>query len=119
MFLVEAGFIDNNSDMDKWNVDAIVSAVIFAYFGSETSGGSAPSQPAPEPPKKRNVIEVGGLGSENLADFVQACNSVHVTASLVLRSDGYIYPVTEPTSDTQLNAMVDYLKRKNYHHTVK
>lgn len=119
MFLVEAGFIDNDSDIAKWNVDAIVSAVIFAYFGSETSGGSTPSQPTPEAPKKRNIIEVGGLGSENLADFVQALNSVHVTASLILRSDNYVYPVTEPTSDTQLNAMTNWLDKKGWHYTVK
>ncbi len=29
-FLIETGFIDNDSDMAKWNVDAITSVVIFA-----------------------------------------------------------------------------------------
>lgn len=68
---------------------------------------------------KRNVIEVGGIGSENLADFVQALNSVHMTATLNLRSDKYVYPVTEPTSDVQLNAMKGWLDRKGWEYTVK
>ncbi|KAB2380205.1 N-acetylmuramoyl-L-alanine amidase [Bacillus toyonensis] len=119
-YLIEAGFIDNEADMAKWNVNAITSAVIFAFFGQETSGGSSAVQPSePVPPKKQNIIEVGGLGGENLADFVQALNSVHVTASLILRSDNYVYPVTEPTSDTQLNAMTNWLDKKGWHYTVK
>lgn len=120
MYLVEAGFIDNDADMDKWNVNAITSAVIFAYFGQETSGGNSSAAPQqPTPPKKQNIIEVGALGGENLQLFVQACNSVHVTATLNLRSDGYVYPVTEPASDTQVNAIVGFLNRQSWHHTVK
>ncbi|PGA79576.1 N-acetylmuramoyl-L-alanine amidase, partial [Bacillus wiedmannii] len=52
-FLVEAGFIDNDGDMAKWNVDAITSAVIFAYFGQECGGSSSV---APTQPSKQNII---------------------------------------------------------------
>ncbi|WP_438285246.1 GH25 family lysozyme [Bacillus toyonensis] len=68
---------------------------------------------------KRNVVEVGGIGRENLADIVGALNSVHMTGNLNLKSDGYIYPITDPTSDTQLKAFTDYLERKGWVYTVK
>ncbi|WCS66571.1 endolysin [Bacillus phage 0105phi7-2] len=73
----------------------------------------------PPPNQKRNVVEVGGIGGENLADVVGALNSVHMTGNLNLKSDGYIYPVTDPTSDVQLKAFTDYLDRKGWVYTVK
>lgn len=67
MFLVEAGFIDNDGDMAKWNVDKIVSAVIFAYFGVETSGGQV------EPPKEEkvlyNYVRTGGFSGSALGEM--------------------------------------------------
>lgn len=68
---------------------------------------------------KLNIVEVGGIGGENLADVVGALNSVHMTGNLNLKSDGYIYPVTDPTSDVQLKAFTDYLDRKGWVYTVK
>ncbi|PHC14361.1 N-acetylmuramoyl-L-alanine amidase [Bacillus toyonensis] len=73
----------------------------------------------PPPNQKHNVVEVGGIGGENLADVVGALNSVHMTGNLNLKSDGYIYPVTDPTSDIQLKAFTDYLDRKGWVYTVK
>lgn len=116
--LIELGFIDNESDMAKWDVDKIANSIVYALTG-QTVEGSQPTAPTPPPNQKRNVIEVGGIGSENLADFVQALNSVHMTATLNLRSDKYVYPVTEPTSDVQLNAMKGWLDRKGWVYTVK
>ncbi|MEW9575226.1 N-acetylmuramoyl-L-alanine amidase C-terminal domain-containing protein [Bacillus toyonensis] len=73
----------------------------------------------PPPNKKRNVVEVGGIGGENLADVVCALSSVKMTGNLILRSDGYVYPVTDPTSDFQLKAFTEYLDRKGWVYTVK
>ncbi|PEI73893.1 N-acetylmuramoyl-L-alanine amidase [Bacillus toyonensis] len=42
--------------------------------------------PTPPPNQKRNVVEVGGIGGENLADVVGALNSVHMTGNLNLKS---------------------------------
>lgn len=46
--LLELGFIDNDSDMAKWNVDKIANSVIYAVTGQTagSSGGSTPSQPS-------------------------------------------------------------------------
>ncbi|AXK18261.1 MULTISPECIES: N-acetylmuramoyl-L-alanine amidase [Bacillus] len=109
--LIELGFIDNDSDMAKWDVDKIANSIVFALTG-QSGGGS-------QPPQKRNIVEVGGIGKENLAELVSALNSVKMTGNLILRSDGYVYPVTDPTSDTQLKAFTDYLDRKGWAYTVK
>ncbi|MCU5181581.1 N-acetylmuramoyl-L-alanine amidase [Bacillus toyonensis] len=116
--LIELGFIDNESDMAKWDVDKIANSIVYALTG-QTVGGSQPTAPTPPPNQKRNVVEVGGIGGENLADVVGALNSVHMTGNLNLKSDGYIYPVTDPTSDVQLKAFTDYLDRKGWVYTVK
>ncbi|PHD38250.1 N-acetylmuramoyl-L-alanine amidase [Bacillus toyonensis] len=116
--LIELGFIDNESDMAKWDVDKIADSIVYALTG-QTVGGSQPTAPTPPPNQKRNVVEVGGIGGENLADVVGALNSVHMTGNLNLKSDGYIYPVTDPTSDVQLKAFIDYLDRKGWVYTVK
>lgn len=116
--LIELGFIDNESDMTKWDVDKIANSIVYALTG-QAVGGSQPTAPTPLPNQKRNVIEVGGLGSESLQELVQALNSVHMTATLTLRSDNYVYPVTEPTSDVQLNAMKGWLDRKGWWYEVK
>ncbi|PHC13784.1 N-acetylmuramoyl-L-alanine amidase [Bacillus toyonensis] len=116
--LIELGFIDNESDMAKWDVDKIANSIVYALTG-QTVGGSQPTAPTPPFNQKRNVVEVGGIGRENLADIVGALNSVHMTGNLNLKSDGYIYPVTDPTSDAQLKAFTDYLDRKGWVYTVK
>ncbi|KAB7635296.1 N-acetylmuramoyl-L-alanine amidase C-terminal domain-containing protein [Bacillus sp. B3-WWTP-C-10-D-3] len=116
-FLVEAGFIDNDGDMAKWNVDAITSAVIFAYFGQETSGGS--SNVAPAQPVKQNIIRSGAFSPYEVQDAMQALTSVKMTATFILQSDGLTFFVTEPTSDVQLNAMKGYLDRKGWWYEVK
>ncbi|WP_304362794.1 N-acetylmuramoyl-L-alanine amidase C-terminal domain-containing protein, partial [Bacillus toyonensis] len=76
-------------------------------------GGSQPSN------QKRNIVEVGGIGKENLPELVSALSSVKMTGNLILRSDGYVYPVTDPTSDFQLKAFTEYLDRKGWVYTVK
>ncbi|PEJ40050.1 N-acetylmuramoyl-L-alanine amidase [Bacillus sp. N5-665] len=115
-FLIEAGFIDNDGDMAKWNVDAITSAVIFAYFVQETRGGS---QNVATPPAKQNIIQTGAFSPYEVQDAMQALTSVKMTATFILQSDGLTFFVSEPTSDTQLNAMKGYLDRKGWWYEVK
>ena len=111
-FLVEAGFIDNDSDMAKWNVDAITSAVIFAYFGQECGGTS--SSVAPAQPTKQNIIQTGAFSPYEVPDVAGAMKSLNMTGTFLLQGDGLTFVVTEPTSDTQLKAMKEYLDRKGW-----
>ncbi|HDR8024161.1 TPA: N-acetylmuramoyl-L-alanine amidase [Bacillus cereus] len=107
-FLIEAGFIDNDSDMAKWNVDAITSAVIFAYFGQEC-GGTSPVQPT-----KQNIIQTGAFSPYEVPDVAGAMKSLNMTGTFLLQGDGLTFVVTDPTSDTQLKAMKEYLDRKGW-----
>ncbi|MCU5426966.1 N-acetylmuramoyl-L-alanine amidase [Bacillus cereus] len=107
-FLIEAGFIDNDSDMAKWNVDAITSAVIFAYFGQEC-GGTSPVQPT-----KQNIIQTGAFSPYEVPDVAGAMKSLNMTGTFLLQGDGLIFVLTDPTSDTQLKAMKEYLDRKGW-----
>ncbi|MEK5110987.1 N-acetylmuramoyl-L-alanine amidase C-terminal domain-containing protein [Bacillus sp. FSL R5-0677] len=115
-FLIEAGFIDNDGDMAKWNVDVITSAVIFAYFGQETSGGR---QNVATPPSKQNIIQSGAFSPYKVQDAMQALTSVKMTANFILKSDGLTYFISDPTSDVQLKAMKEYLERKGWWYEVK
>ncbi|PFM49564.1 N-acetylmuramoyl-L-alanine amidase [Bacillus cereus] len=115
-FLVEAGFIDNDADMAKWNVDAITSAVIFAYFGQETSGGNQNVAP---PPAKQNIIQTGAFSPYETPDVMGALTSLKMTATFILQSDGLTFFVTEPTSDAQLNGMKGWLDKKEWYYEVK
>lgn len=85
-FLIEAGFIDNDSDMAKWNVDAITSAVIFAYFGQECGGTS--SGVAPVQPTKQNIIQTGAFSPYEFPDVVGAMKSLNMTGTFLLQGDG-------------------------------
>ncbi|MGD2278316.1 N-acetylmuramoyl-L-alanine amidase C-terminal domain-containing protein [Bacillus wiedmannii] len=115
-FLVEAGFIDNDGDMANWNVDAITSAVIFAYFGQETSGNSGV---APTPPAKQNIIQTGAFSPYEVPDTMGALTSLKMTATFILQSDGLTFFVTDSTSDAQLNGMKGWLDKKGWWYEVK
>ncbi|MFU2033197.1 N-acetylmuramoyl-L-alanine amidase C-terminal domain-containing protein [Bacillus wiedmannii] len=115
-FLVEAGFIDNDGDMAKWNVDAITSAVIFAYFGQECGGSSSVS---PTQPNKQNIIQTGAFSPYEVPDVAGALSSLKMTGSILIQGDGLTFVVTDPTSDAQLKAMKEYLDRKGWWYEVK
>lgn len=38
--LIELGFIDNDADMEKWNVDKIANSIVYALTGQIVTGGS-------------------------------------------------------------------------------
>ncbi|PEP23601.1 hypothetical protein CN582_05260 [Bacillus wiedmannii] len=48
-----------------------------------------------------------------------ALTSLNMTAQFILQSDGLAYFISEPTSDTQLNAMKEWLDRKEWWYEVK
>ncbi|EEK77708.1 N-acetylmuramoyl-L-alanine amidase C-terminal domain-containing protein [Bacillus luti] len=116
-FLIEAGFIDNDEDMAKWNVDAITSAVVFAYFGQECGSGSA--SVAPTPPSKQNIIQTGAFSPYETPDVMGALTSLKMTATFILQSNGLTYFITDSTSDAQLNGMKGWLERKGWWYEVK
>lgn len=81
VFLIEAGFIDNDSDMAKWNVDKITSAVIFAYFGQETSGGS--NNTGGEQPVYQ-YVRTYGIGFNHLQEAANQINAIGYECKIVV-----------------------------------
>ena len=43
--LIELGFIDNDSDMAKWNVDKIANSIVFALTGQSAGNGGGTVEP--------------------------------------------------------------------------
>ncbi len=67
----------------------------------------------------QNVIQSGAFGREHTSDVMGALTSLNMTAQFILQSDGLAYFISEPTSDTQLNAMKEWLDRKEWWYEVK
>ncbi|MCU5414996.1 GH25 family lysozyme [Bacillus wiedmannii] len=62
----------------------------------------------------QNIIQSGAFGREHTADVMGALTSLNMTAKFILQPDGLAYFISEPTSDTQLNAMKEWLDRKEW-----
>ncbi|MFV0915182.1 N-acetylmuramoyl-L-alanine amidase [Enterococcus faecium] len=113
--LIELGFIDNESDMEKWNVDKIANSIVYALTGQRVGSSGNVSTTVP----KRNIIQSGAFSPYETPDVMQALTSVKMTATFILQSDGLTYFVTEPTSDAQLNGMKGYLDRRGWWYETK
>ncbi|HDR7658722.1 MULTISPECIES: N-acetylmuramoyl-L-alanine amidase [Bacillus] len=113
--LIELGFIDNESDMAKWDVDKIANSIVYALTG-QTVGGSGN---VVTPPSKQNIIQTGAFSPYEVPDTMGALTSLKMTADFKLQSDGLTYFVTDPTSDAQLKGMTNWLDRKGWWHEVK
>ncbi|MFE9082161.1 N-acetylmuramoyl-L-alanine amidase C-terminal domain-containing protein, partial [Bacillus mobilis] len=113
--LIELGFIDNESDMEKWDVDKIANSIVYALTG-QTVGGSGNVTTSPT---KQNIIQTGAFSPYEVQEVMQALTSVKMTATFALKPDGLTYFVSDPTSDAQLKGMTDYLNRKGWWYEVK
>ncbi|EEL13992.1 N-acetylmuramoyl-L-alanine amidase [Bacillus cereus 95/8201] len=68
---------------------------------------------------KQNVIQTGAFSPYEVPDVAGAMKSLNMTGMFLLKGDGLTFVVTDPTSDTQLNAMKDYLDRRGWWYEVK
>lgn len=113
--LIELGFIDNESDMAKWDVDKIANSIVYALTGQRVGGSGNVTTPS----SKQNIIQSGAFSPYETPDVMGALTSVKMTAKFILQSDGLTYFISEPTSDAQLNGMKGYLDRKGWWYEVK
>ena len=113
--LIELGFIDNESDMAKWDVDKIANSIVYALTG-QTVGGS--TNAATTPPKQ-NIIQTGAFSPYEVLNAMQALTSLKMTGKFILEPDGLAYIVTNPTSDVQLKAAKEWLDKKDWYYEVK
>ncbi|MGQ8823198.1 N-acetylmuramoyl-L-alanine amidase [Bacillus sp. NA_146.1] len=113
--LIELGFIDNESDMAKWDVDKIANSIVYALTG-QTVGGSAN---AATTRPKQNIIQTGAFSPYEVLNAMQALTSLKMTGKFILEPDGLAYIVTDPTSDVQLKAAKEWLDKKDWYYEVK
>lgn len=81
--LIELGFIDNESDMAKWNVDKIANSIVFALTG-QTGGGATDLL----------KVKTGGVAFSNLQDLAQAMVDAGIDGQIVVQKDGIGYAIT-------------------------
>ncbi|MGG0355319.1 N-acetylmuramoyl-L-alanine amidase [Bacillus tropicus] len=108
--LIELGFIDNDSDMAKWDVDKIANSIVYALTGQRIGGSGNVTTPS----SKQNIIQTGAFSPYEVPDVAGAMKSLNMTGTFLLQGDGLTFVVTDPTSDTQLKAMKEYLDRKGW-----
>ncbi|MBP3970000.1 N-acetylmuramoyl-L-alanine amidase [Bacillus sp. WL1] len=108
--LIELGFIDNEADMAKWHVDNIANSIVYALTGQRVGGSVNVTTPS----SKQNIIQSGAFSPYETPDVTGALTSLKMTAKFILQPDGLTYFVSDPTSDTQLKAMKEYLDRKGW-----
>ncbi|RAT00700.1 N-acetylmuramoyl-L-alanine amidase, partial [Bacillus cereus] len=81
--LIELGFIDNESDMAKWNVDKIANSIVFALTG-QTGGGATDLL----------KVKTGGVAFSNLQALAQAMVDAGIDGQIVVQKDGIGYAIT-------------------------
>lgn len=124
VFLIEAGFIDNDSDMAKWNVDKITSAVIFAYFGQETGsngGGSTggSNNAGGGSVSTGSVLVTGGLSwdyANELCKFV--VENTKADAKINIAKNGIINLEVPNLSDAQLQELEWWVWGKGWAYSI-
>lgn len=68
---------------------------------------------------KQNIIQSGAFSRDYVGDVMGALTSLKMTANFILQPNGQAYFISDSTSDTQLNAMKEYLDRRDWWYEVK
>ncbi|PEJ42453.1 N-acetylmuramoyl-L-alanine amidase [Bacillus wiedmannii] len=63
---------------------------------------------------KLNIIQSGAFSREYIEEVMGALTSLKMTVKFILQPDGLAYFISDPTSDAQLNAMKEYLDRRDW-----
>jgi N-acetylmuramoyl-L-alanine amidase len=107
--LIELGFIDNDADMAKWNVDNIANSIVYALTG-QTGGGAV----------QLLKVQTGGVGFSNLQVLSQAMVDAGIDGQIVIQKDGIGYAVTNGYPSGNIDKFTAWLdERKWYYFYVK
>ncbi|EEK50416.1 N-acetylmuramoyl-L-alanine amidase [Bacillus cereus ATCC 10876] len=103
--LIELGFIDNESDMAKWNVDKIANSIVFALTG-QTGGGEA------------NLLKVktGGVAFSNLQALAQAMVDAGIDGQIVVQKDGIGYAITNGYPSGNIDKFTAWLDARKWYY---
>ncbi|WKV24081.1 N-acetylmuramoyl-L-alanine amidase [Bacillus phage PSYJ-YH] len=65
------------------------------------------------------LLQTGAFGRNETPDVAGAATSLNMTGKFILKGDGMLYFVSDPTSDAQLKSFKEYLDRKGWWYEVK
>ncbi|MES5885785.1 N-acetylmuramoyl-L-alanine amidase [Bacillus thuringiensis] len=109
VILIELGFIDNESDMAKWNVDKIANSIVFALTG-QTGGGAVDLL----------KVKTGGVAFSNLQALAQAMVDAGIDGQIVVQKDGIGYAITNGYPAGNIDKFTAWLdSRKWYYEYVR
>ncbi|PFV53351.1 N-acetylmuramoyl-L-alanine amidase [Bacillus cereus] len=103
--LIELGFIDNESDMAKWNVDKIANSIVFALAG-QTGGGAADLL----------KVKTGGVAFSNLQDLAQAMVDAGIDGQIVVQKDGIGYAITNGYPSGNIDKFTAWLDARKWYY---
>jgi len=103
--LIELGFIDNESDMAKWNVDKIANSIVFALTG-QTGGGAADLL----------KVKTGGVAFSNLQALAQAMVDAGIDGQIVVQKDGIGYAITNGYPSGNIDKFTAWLDARKWYY---
>ena len=102
--LIELGFIDNESDMAKWNVDKIANSIVFALTGQTGEvRGFAQSK-------------TGGVAFSNLQALAQAMVDAGIDGQIVVQKDGIGYAITNGYPSGNIDKFTAWLDARKWYY---
>ena len=105
VILIELEFIDNESDMAKWNVDKIANSIVFALTG-QTGGGAADLL----------KVKTGGVAFSNLQDLAQAMVDAGIDGQIVVQKDGIGYAITNGYPSGNIDKFTAWLDARKWYY---
>ncbi|PGM90946.1 N-acetylmuramoyl-L-alanine amidase [Bacillus cereus] len=103
--LIELGFIDNESDMAKWNVDKIANSIVFALTG-QTGGGTVDLL----------KVKTGGVAFSNLQALAQAMVDTGIDGQIVVQKDGIGYAITNGYPAGNIDKFTAWLDARKWYY---
>ncbi|GAB6460367.1 MULTISPECIES: N-acetylmuramoyl-L-alanine amidase [Bacillus] len=103
--LIELGFIDNESDMAKWNVDKIANSIVFALTG-QTGGGATDML----------KVKTGGVAFSNLQALAQAMVDAGIDGQIVVQKDGIGYAITNGYPSGNIDKFTAWLDARKWYY---
>ncbi|MCP1321681.1 N-acetylmuramoyl-L-alanine amidase [Bacillus thuringiensis] len=103
--LIELGFIDNESDMAKWNVDKIANSIVFALTG-QTGGGTVDLL----------KVKTGGVAFSNLQALAQAMVDAGIDGQIVVQKDGIGYAITNGYPAGNIDKFTTWLDARKWYY---
>lgn len=107
--LLELGFIDNDSDMAKWNVDKIANSIVYALTGQTVGGGNTGGGTV-----NTAAIQSGGFSYSESPAVMQKMQEFGITGKLVVQLDGICYVVTDRLDETKIWKLDNYFAARGW-----